>query len=154
MYVYILKLYSQQHIFPAGNSSYANKGVAKSSHTNFLKYNKNKYSVQLFWESWQHDHHCQEKYIISGSFNRKECYPPECRGGPGGGINPFQFYGSKISRTANFSPPTVFPTVYSSLSFKIFLNFNFLAICDFDSNIFWTPLWPCGGGSWDYCCCC
>lgn len=48
MYVYILKLYSQQHIFPAGNSSYANKGVAKVHILIFLKYNKNKYSVQLF----------------------------------------------------------------------------------------------------------
>ena len=91
MYVYILKLYSQQHIlFSQQGIPHMQIRVAKVHILIFLKYNKNKYSVQLFWESWQYDHHCQEKYIISGRFNRKECYPPECGGGAGGGgINPF-----------------------------------------------------------------
>ena len=90
MYVYILKLYSQQHIlFSQQGIPHMQIRVAKVHILILLKYN-NKYSVQLFWESWQYDHHCQEKYIISGSFNRKECYPPECGGGAGGrGINSF-----------------------------------------------------------------
>ena len=64
----------------------------------------------------------------------------------------FPFYSSKISRIAHFHSSNNIPHcclllshVYSSLSSKIFLSFNFLAICDFDSNIFWTPPWPSGG---------
>lgn len=61
--------------------------------------------------------------MLISSFNRKECYPPECRGGPEEESIHFQFYGSKIGRTANFQSSNSIPHCLFLPQFQDFPKF-------------------------------